>query len=253
MWREKTPENFEQIEPELLGRQLMRSFYISFALSQGLVSPQVKLLGLSSAYYQSTYGRQTTVEASETIDQDFIENLNIPNNHKTIDMDVYQAAEFKNRWADYQHHLNRPHHPYNLESKNYQTRVSMILGDIASRDLYYLEPQGENVDRTQPGRGRSSKKDPYKSFFRDHVLAGKSTGDPNAFDPILAGAASLFDPSTKLGRASQVQLRGLQNYTLPRLAYAWENSHPGQEFADAEQITNPSSLRIARLASDLTK
>lgn len=250
--REKAPEIITPLEPELLGRQLMRSFYISFALSQGLVAPQDKLLSLSTAYYQSIYGRQLTTEASETISQDFIENLNIPHNHKPID-DAGVAAEFSNRWKDYKLHINRPHRLYSPEVNSYQTRLADVMGDIATADLRFLEPKIEDAEPNQLGRGRPNKKDPYKSYFREHVLVGSSTGDPNAFDPILADAANLLKPDAKLTASNKIKVLKLQNYSLPRLAHSWENSHPGREFADAEQITSPTSLRIARLASDLTK
>lgn len=253
MLREKAPEKYIEVEPEVLGRQLLRTYYISFALSQGLVSPQLKMLDLSAAHYQSMYGREAASDASDTVSSDFIQNLKVPNSHKAVDLGSYQSNEFRNRWVDFKKQLSRRHSAYNPESKTYQTKLASMLGDIAVRDLDYLSPRSEGADLSMPGKGRSNKKDPYKSFFRENVLASTSTGDPNALDPILSDASNLLSPHNKLYTSSKYQIRSLQNNTMPRLAYAWENCHPEQDFADPEHITDAVNLRSAQLASDLTK
>lgn len=250
---EKSFETKESIEPDVLGRRILRTFYLSFALSQGIVTPQVNMLGLSASRYQSIHGHRTVQEASKTIDDTALAKLQIPAKHKTITEKEYMEFEFQTRWKDFNSQLSRRNKPYDPTTRGYESRLALLASEIITADMLYLAPRNLDDDTSRPGKGRPNKKDPYKSYFREHVLGATSIGDPNALDPILSDASDLLDPDRKLHFNAKHQLRSLKNYSLPQLAYAWENCHPGEKFADPDVITEKSNLRTAQLAVDLTQ
>lgn len=245
-----------EIPSKQLGRDLVKTFYLSFALSQGSENLQEIIIELAADYYRKRYGTNSLQTAVDTVPIDHIASLRVPGKHQALTIEGQPISpeeskdsvkdQFKFHWgvspAAFANKLvEQPYRDTQLETILHNRDLHNLTQQMISRDSWYMATKTGSGE-PYPGRPVSdSGRDPRASQVHDYVLEGKSIGDA-PLDAILAEVREVLIEHGGRLNADEELPRGLQQSTLFELAAAWEAFHPGEHFVDPIKYAGTSLM-----------
>jgi hypothetical protein len=230
-----------EITPAALGRQLLHTYYHSFAVGQSNDPLQERSLTLAGYYYHGLYGRELLSEAIDTVSPR-IDGLRLPHNHLDQPADKIRY-QFTRHWKYFCGPLIWPGRAYDPAQPETQSRLADVIGMTISTDRDFMKDviYNRETEQYEAYAGRhvgSSGRDPRQSFTRDHILGGATVGD-DVLDMILTHSRELLTGDRALTPPAHWQLNNnIYPESLPMLITAWQVHHPGQDFINAEAYAN---------------